>query len=258
MSEILYYPVIDEKRVNWKKLLEKIESWFFKNVVSDFDKANAILVWWWDGFMIHTMKKYFNNWKIFFGLNCGTLWFLLNDFDSELPNTLEKLDVVRWYCLDVEILKNNRETIHTQAINDVVIWWNILDYFNFQIEWKSLSESIKWTWLIVSTSFGSSGYRLSNGWPVMPIQSEIFWIMWIAAKPFNYHILKNQNIKIISKWRQKTLVWIDWYYGKIDDVKEISIFPSKKYVELWFLLNKDFDTKRINLSNQKLSGLKSI
>lgn len=258
MDKILYYPVIDEKRSKWKKLIEKIKSWFFKNIVSDINKANAILVGWWDWFMIHTIKKYFDSGKLFFGLNCGTLWFLLNDFDSDLPDTFEQIDIVKWYCLDVKILKNNWGIIHTQAINDVVIGWNILDYFNFQIEWESLSEHIKWTWLIVSTSFWSSWYRLSNGGPVMPLQSELFGVMWIATKPFNYHILKNQNIRIIPKWRHKTLVWIDWYSGIVEDIQELCIIPSKKHVELWFLLHKDFDTKRINLSNHKLSWLCSI
>ena len=64
MDKVLYYPVIDEKRSKWKKLIEKLKSWFFKNIVSDIDKSNAILVGWWDGFMIHTMKKYFDSWKL--------------------------------------------------------------------------------------------------------------------------------------------------------------------------------------------------
>lgn len=258
MTKIIYYPVIDEKRVNWKRLLENIESWFFENIVSDINEANTILVWWWDGFMIHTMKQFFGSGKIFFGLNCGTLWFLMNDFDSTLPNDFNEIDIVKWYYLNVKVLKNNWEEINMYAINDVVIWWSILDCMDFKIEWESLSENVRGTWLIVATSLGSSGYRLSNGGPIMPIQSWMFGIMWIATKPFNYNLFQNQNIKIIPDSRHDVTVGVDWYNWKIDDVKEIWISPSEKYIELWFLSNKNFDTKRVNLSNQKLSGLCSI
>lgn len=258
MDKILYYPVIDETRSKWKILLEKIKSWFFENIVSDINQANAILVWWWDGFMIHTMKEYFDCWKIFFGLNCGTLWFLMNDFDFQLPKTFGELDIVRWHYLDVKIVKNDWNETSMYAINDVIIWWSILDCLDFKIEWNSLSENIRWTWLVVATSLGSSGYWLSNWWPIMPVQSGIFGIMWIATKPFNYNLFNNQSIKIIPNSRHNVIVWVDWYNWKIDDVKEVYISPSEKYLELWFLSDKNFDTKRVNLSNQKLSGLCSI
>ena len=258
MDKILYYPVIDEKRAKWKKLMEKIKSWCFKNIVYDFNKANVILVWWGDWFMIHAMKKYFDSWKLFFGLNCGTLWFLLNDFDSELPKKKQDIDIVRWHCVKVEVTTNNGKKYDLYAVNDIVIWWNILDYFSFDIQSQDFSKKVKWTWLIISTVLWSSGYRLSNWWPIMPMTSKLLGIMWIAAKPFNYHLIKYQNIKITPIGRMPFLVWVDGYSGKIENVKEVVISPSTKYVDLWFVKDYDFDSKRINLSNHKLSWISII
>ena len=258
MDKILYYPVIDEKRAKWKKLIEKIKSWFFKNIVSDIDKANAILVGWWDGFMIHTIKKYFDNGKLFFGLNCGTLWFLLNDFGSELPKKKQDIDIVRWHCVKVEVFTNWGKKYNLYAVNDIVIGWNILDYFSFDIQSQDFSKRVKWTGLIISTVLWSSWYWLSNGWPIMPMTSNLLGIMWIATKPFNYHLIKYQNIKITPIGRTPFLVWIDWYSGKIENVKEVVISPSTKYVDLWFIKDYDFDSKRINLSNHKLSWISTI
>lgn len=255
MEKILYYPVLDIKRAKAIELQKQIEAWLYQNITFDKDQANAILVWWWDGFMLDTMKKYFDEGKMFFGVNCGTLGFLLNQIDHSLPQTFDQIDGIETHPIQVEVITQEEKHHLLYALNDVVVWGNILDYFSFDIHGESFDKNVVWTGLILSTSLGSSGYRLWNGWPILPMQSNLRGIMGIAAKPFNYHLLKPQSIKITPRWRTSIMAGIDGYGGKIDDVKEINISPSDKKVSLWFLASNDFDSKRIDLSNQKLGWL---
>lgn len=256
MEKILYYPVLDTKRPKAIDLQKDIEAWLYQNITFDKAKANAFLVAWGDGFMLDAMKKYFDEGKPFFGVNCGTLWFLLNTLqEKSLPKTFEELDMVSVHPMQVEVITQKATRHILYAINDVVIGGNILDYFSFDLHGASFDKYVLGTGLILSTSLGSSGYWLGNGWPILPMQSDLWGIMWLAAKPFNYHLLKPQSIRVIPSGRTPIMVGVDGYGGKIDDVKEISIMPSNKSISLWFLASNDFDSKRIALSNQKLGWL---
>ena len=76
------YPVIDTNREKGQNLIKIIQSQLSHLLVDSPEKADLIVVWGWDGYFMHSIKKYLSYKKPFFGVNCGTLWFLLNSFDS--------------------------------------------------------------------------------------------------------------------------------------------------------------------------------
>lgn len=255
-KNIVYYPVLDTKRAKGQTIQNDISSWLYQNMTSDIDQANAVLVGWWDGFMLDTLKTYFDQDKLFVGVNCGTLWFLLNDITREnLPKSREDIDIVSIHPIQVEVIKKSWERQLLYAMSDIVIGGNILDYFSFDIQGTSFEKQIMGTGMILSTALGSSGYRLGNGGPIFPMQSNLRWIMGIAAKPFNYHLLKPESIRIIPQGRTPIMAGIDGYGGRVDDIQEIILSPSPKTISLGFLKTNDFDSKRIALSNQKLSWI---
>ena len=139
--EILYYPILDTNRPRAQALQQQIEGWLYNTLITDDEsKANAYLVWWWDGFMLDTIKKQYDfskspeDNKLFFWVNCGTLWFLLNDITiQDIPKNVEELEVLKANLMKVEIVKNDSSTEIKYAINDVVVWGNMLDYFKFDI-----------------------------------------------------------------------------------------------------------------------------
>jgi len=255
-QELLYYPVLDTKRPKALALEKAIQAWLYQNITFDKEKANAFLVAWGDGFMLDAMKTYFDEQKIFFGVNCGTLWFLLNEGElQDLPKTMEEVDVVALHPMRVDIVTKDNKRHLLYAMNDVVIGGNILDYFSFGVSWLSLEKTIQGTGLILSTALGSSWYWLGNGGPVLPMQSNLWGVMGLASKPFNYHLMKPQSFHVIPQWRTPVMVGVDGYGGRVDDVAEVTISPSNKTISLWFFAHHDFDSKRIALSNQKLWGM---
>jgi len=260
-KELIYYPVLDIAREKALEIEQKIKEWLLSNlkITDNIDEANAILVWWWDGFMLDTVKKYYNfdkspeENKLFFWVNCGTLWFLLNNIELEdIPTHTEWLEIVKTHLMKVEIIKINFSKEIKYAINDIVIWWNMLDYFKFDLNSEQIKKRFHGTGIIVSTAMWSSAYRLNNWWPMIPAWSQVWWIGGLASLPFGYKIIRPESINIKIKWRSSAMVWVDWYGWKVDDVQELNINPTDHYASIAFTKWTSFDTKRMLLAEEKL------
>jgi len=260
-KELIYYPVLDSFREKAQEIEKKIKEGLLSNlkITDNIDEANAILVWWWDWFMLDTVKKYYDfdkspqENKLFFWINCGTLWFLLNDIEfKDMPKNKDEIELVQAHLMKVEIIKNNGSREKKYAINDVVVGWNMLDYFKFDVDSNQVKKRFHGTWIIISTAMWSSAYRLNNWWPMMPAWSQVWWINGLASLPFGYKIIRPEDINIKIKWRSQAMVWVDGYWWKVDDVKELTISPTDHYASIIFTKWTSFDTKRMLLAEEKL------
>ena len=66
---------IFDKTLTAKKIKKKYLNKFKHHSIK---KCEIIIVGGGDGFMLHTIKKYYKYKKPFYGINCGTFGFLLN------------------------------------------------------------------------------------------------------------------------------------------------------------------------------------
>lgn len=261
-TKLLYYPVLDIKREKAQEIEKSIAAWLYKdlNITNNEEEATAYLVWWWDGFMLDTIKKKYDfekspeENKLFFWVNCGTLWFLLNDVKNidAIPKTFEEVDKVRARLMKVEVLKTDAQKEIKYAINDVVIGGNLLDYFKFDITSWQINKRFHGTGVIVSTALGSSAYWLNNGGPILPAESQLRWISGLASLPFGHQVVKPEEIKIHFKGRTPIIVGVDGYGGKVDDAQEVTLTPTTHYATIAFLKDTPFDTKRMLLAEEKL------
>lgn len=264
-KELIYYPVLDQARTQSQEIQKQINAQLATTlrITDNIIDANALLIGWGDGFMLDMIKRYYDfnksndENKIFVWWNCGTLGFLLNNIDTtkDLPTKLEELDIVEARAMKVDVLTNDYKNEIKYAINDIVIWWNILDYFNFDIKGQNVDKKFWGTGMIASTPIGSSAYWLANGGPLIPADSNLWWIMWLASKPFNYNIIKPESIKITPSGRTDIMTGIDGYGGKIENVKQITISPTHHNIKLWFLKDHAFEEKRLLIANNKLGGI---
>ncbi len=260
-KELIYYPVLDTFRERAQEIEKKIKEWLLNNlkITNNIDEANAILVGWWDGFMLDTVKRYYDfekspeENKLFFGVNCWTLWFLLNNIDyKDIPQTMEDLEIVKAQLIKVDIVKTDASREIKYALNDVVVGWNMLDYFKFDLNSKQINKRFHWSWLIISTAMWSSAYRLNNWWPMIPAESKVWWVSGLASLPFGYKIIRPEEVNIKIKWRSPVLVGADGYGWKVDDVQELTISPTDHYASMAFVKWTSFDTKRMLLAEEKL------
>lgn len=257
METLRYYPIIDTKP-NTEKIRKQVQAELWKNMLftDDINQANAILVCWWDWFMLDVIKEHCQTKdKVFVWMNYGTLGFLLNNIQdiAELPKTKEELDIIKEIIPKVTIQCENGDKHTTHAVNDIVIGQSIFDYYSFDIQYWRENRHIKWTGMILSTPIGSSAYRLGNWWQIMPLNSEIRGIMWIASAPFKYEYLIPQHTQITVQGKTLPDIWIDGYgRGYFQNAKKVTIEPNGTNIEIWFLKKEQFDRKRLLLATQKL------
>lgn len=261
-KELLYYLILDTHRPRAQEIEQQIKNGIYTNlkITDDEDAANIYLVWWWDGFMLDTIKKKYNftlapeQNKIFFWINCGTLWFLLNEDNNldNLPRYVDDLVAVHAPLMKVEILKQDNQREIKYALNDIVVGGNLLDYFKFDIASSQINKRFHGTGVLVSTALGSSAYWLNAWYPIMPAGSILRWVGGLASLPFGYNIIKPETIKIHITWRSPAMIGVDWYAGKVDNVQEITILPTDHHATIGFTKDTSFDTKRMLLAEQKL------
>lgn len=261
-KELLYYPILDTQRPRAQEIDQQIKDGIYTNlnITDNEEEANIYLVGWWDGFMLDTIKKKYNfdlapeQNKKFFWINCGTLWFLLNDHKElhKLPKTIDDLVVIKAPLMRIEILKQDNQREVKYAINDVVVGGNLLDYFKFDITSSQINKRFHGTGILVSTALGSSAYWLNTWYPIMPAGSTLRGIGGLASLPFGYNIIKPDTINIKIKGRSPAMVGVDGYAGKVDNVQELTILPTPHYANIWFMKETSFDTKRMLLAEQKL------
>lgn len=220
-------------------------------IVDNIQNADSIMVRWWDGFMLHSIKDYLDMNKIFLGINCWTLWFLMNDLDKF--DIKDEIKIFQANLLEVEIYNKKGNKKIAYALNDIVIGKNVLDYYTFEITWQSYCQKIEGTGLIISSPIWSTAYRLAQGWPIMPLKANMWGIMWIASHPFGYKLIAPQEIEIKINWKQTALAGIDWYAWYHENVVKLVIRPTDKFVEMWFLRSQDISTKRLFLAEKKMN-----
>ena len=108
------YHLIFDKTKSAKKL-EKFFKYKYKNI--SIKKSDCIVVAGGDGFMLRTLKKYYKFKKPFYGINCGTIGFLMNKFvSSNLEKIIKKTKNFVINPLEVKILTTNKKK------NDVFVF----------------------------------------------------------------------------------------------------------------------------------------
>ena len=101
------YHLIFDKTKSAKKL-EKFFKYKYKNI--SIKKSDYIVVAGGDGFMLRILKKYYKFKKPFYGINCGTIGFLMNKFVSgNLEKIIKKTKNFVINPLEVKILTTNKK-----------------------------------------------------------------------------------------------------------------------------------------------------
>lgn len=249
-----YYLHIDQ-RTSCSKIREFFEGTMKEHISEDIQHADIILVWGWDGWMLQAMRKCIHSNKVLVGVNCWTLGFMLNERSETYRNELS-LDCIH----TIQIRKINVEVTHSDAtitqwffFNDCVVWNHVVDYSHFQRQsdqWVSYNAS--WTWLVVTSMLWSTWYALNVWQPIIPVDANLWWIVWIATAPFKYQYIQPQNLVLTCKWRTTIHCGLDGRAQSIDDVASVRIIPSVEYIQLWFVSWNHFATKRVMLAQQKM------
>jgi NAD+ kinase len=140
------------------------------------EAADAIVALGGDGLMLQTMHNHLNSRIPIYGMNRGSVGFLLNDYDDNgLKERLEQAEitVIHPLCMTVRDIKGaNHQAL---AINEVSLFRQIYQAAKLKIavDGTTRLNELICDGVLVSTPAGSTAYNLSAHGPILPITAPL-------------------------------------------------------------------------------------
>lgn len=138
--------------------------------------ADVIVALGGDGFMLQTLHRYINDKVPIYGMNRGSLGFLMNEYhEADLLQRLAAADVSRVNPLAM-IAHDSAGKVHKAlAINEVSLFRERYQAAKLQItiDGKVRMEELICDGVLVATPAGSTAYNLSAHGPILPIKAPL-------------------------------------------------------------------------------------
>ena len=141
----------------------------------DPHKADTIIVFGGDGFMLQTLKKLGKFNKAFYGMNMGTYGFLMNKFETKkFIENIAKSKLVNISALQMIAKNKNNIVKKCIAINEISLLRQSKQTASLQIKkGKSIiMKKLTSDGVLISTPAGSTAYNLSVHGPILSLNSQ--------------------------------------------------------------------------------------
>jgi NAD+ kinase len=140
------------------------------------EEADVIVALGGDGFLLTTMHEHLHSGLPIYGMNRGTVGFLLNDFAHE--NLLERLNAAQrhiLYPLRMTATTLSGERHRALAFNEVALlrYSQQSAHVRVLINGRQRLENLICDGIMVATPAGSTAYNLSARGPIIPLGSNV-------------------------------------------------------------------------------------
>lgn len=147
-------------------------------------EADVILALGGDGFMLQTLHTYMGQNKPIFGMNKGTVGFLMNEYSQDdLIERIEKADSFSLHPLKMRATRCDGETVEYLAVNEVSLLRETRQAANItiSIDGKVRLPELVGDGVLVATPAGSTAYNLSAHGPIIPLGSDLLALTPLSA-----------------------------------------------------------------------------
>ena len=137
-----------------------------------------------DGAMLDAMRRRFDDRKPVYGLNRGTVGFLMNEYEeADLYERLDKASKATVLPLRMTAIDINGETNQSLAINEVSLLRQTAQSAKLKIivDGRVRMEELTCDGIMVATPPGSTAYNLSAHGPILPIGSNLLALTPVSA-----------------------------------------------------------------------------
>ncbi|AZL14994.1 NAD kinase [Rickettsiales endosymbiont of Stachyamoeba lipophora] len=199
------------------------------------DEEAILIVLGGDGYMLYNLHRYMHKPYKFYGMNCGTVGFLLNKFLVE--NLIERIkhaetSIINPLTMIVETTNNQLHEL--LAINEASLFRHTHQAAHLKL---SINNQIKMDELVadgilVATPAGSSAYNASAGGPIIPLNAPL-----LALTPLNSYkprrwggalIPDTVKIQLEVLYSDKRPVIATADFQQIEKVKSAKIYQNNK------------------------------
>ena len=155
-----------------QEMFEQVSS---KHPASNPNDADVIVAIGGDGFMLSVMHKFVNTNKPIYGINCGTVGFLMNAIaKNDLMQSIKTAISHTIKPLEMHATDTDGIVHRSIAFNEVSLFRTSGQavHLKISVQKKVRIESLVCDGALLSTPAGSTAYNLSANGPILPIDSN--------------------------------------------------------------------------------------
>ena len=148
------------------------------------EKADIIIVLGGDGFMLETLHRFYSLKKAVYGMNCGTIGFLMNAYgEHNLPDRLAHAYETVLHPLKMKATTIKGENTTAYAINEVALLRRTAQAAKIRIYIDEVMrlEALVCDGVMVATPAGSTAYNLSAHGPIIPVTANLLALTPVSA-----------------------------------------------------------------------------
>jgi len=148
------------------------------------EKADAIVAIGGDGYMLHTLHNNLRTGLPIYGINRGTVGFLMNDSDEEkLLERVNEAEVTVIHPLSMHAVTREGRKTTALAINEVSLLRETRQSAKIRIlvDGHERMDELICDGVLVATPAGSTAYNLSAHGPILPIDARLLALTPISA-----------------------------------------------------------------------------
>ena len=198
-------------------------------------KADVIVALGGDGLLLHALETYGKDGIPVYGMNKGTVGFLLNNYSKlDLVERIEKAEVTEVNPLIMEAIDIKNKSYKGLAINEVSLLRQsrMTAKISININDKNRLTELICDGVLVATPAGSTAYNLSAHGPILPLNSELLSLTSICAfRPRRWRgALLSKNSKVEFLVNEPKIRGVSASAGNLEvrDVKKVNITISNK------------------------------
>ena len=194
------------------------------------DEADAVIALGGDGFMLQTLHRFMQLEKPTFGMNRGTVGFLMNRYDGDgLRERLAAATPVCLHPLRMVARSEGGALLEALAINEVSMLRQSRQAAKLRIsvDGRVRMDELICDGILLSTAAGSTAYNLSAHGPILPIGSPMLALTPISAfRPRRWRgaILPSHaqvRMEVLERWKRPVSAVAD--YNEARDVVDVAI-----------------------------------
>lgn len=155
------------------------------------DQAEIIVALGGDGFMLQALHAFLGRHRPIYGMNFGSIGFLMNEFAIEnLNERLDAAEPATIHPLRMHAMTRGGKTVEALAFNEVSLLRETRQAAKIRIlvDGKVRIPELICDGILISTPAGSTAYNLSAHGPILPIDAALLALTPISAfRPRRWH-----------------------------------------------------------------------